>query len=100
MRDFHTDPTQEQQLKESSLCLQLTGIATSLSAREPSAQDLRPAILRLATGEVQQKVSQRLCEILRLLRNDDKLQLEGTIMRLWTTGSDILIRFDMHPGIL
>ncbi|CAK0814231.1 unnamed protein product, partial [Prorocentrum cordatum] len=94
-REWYDAPATVGDLKRASLCLQLTGIATSISAQKQSG-DREPTLVRLGRGEVQERVSARLGELIPLLAQDACLDCAGALADLLRTASHVVGRFDEY----
>jgi hypothetical protein len=96
VRAFYTDPTTPKLLRRVCLCLRLTMFATSLTAKKSKSTDAVPVLVRLGRGEVQERTSQLLVEMLPLLPNDTVLDLTDTFTSLLLTQAHLVIRFDLY----
>lgn len=83
------------------LCLQLTDVAMSIASQKPENKPGRePTLVRLSKGEVQEKCSIALGQILQTLIVDQDLCLTSAVSALLVTHAHILSRFsdyDAYP---
>ena len=70
--------------------------ATSLTAKKSKIIDSVPVLVRLGQGEVQERTSKLLVEMLPLLPNDSVLDLTDTFTSLLLTQAHLVIRFDLY----
>ena len=96
VRAFYSDPATPKLLRRVCLCLRLTMFATSLTAKKSKNIDAVPVLVRLGRGEVQERTSQLLVEMLPLLPNDTVLDLTDTFTSLLLTQAHLVIRFDLY----
>jgi hypothetical protein len=86
-----------QYLRRTSLCLQLTGMATSITAKK-SAPDAVPLLVRLFEGEVIVKTQVHLSHLLTELWRDPTLDAGACISAMLLTVCDIVLRFRVFLG--
>ena len=96
-RQFISSPECDQELRISSLSLQLTLHATSITAqtRDPEKE---PVLVRLGKAEVQIKTSNHFALLLDRLHLDPVLDVGRPLISLMRTEAAILIRFAWYTG--
>ena len=97
VRGFLLDPGAQQYLRRCSLCLQLTGIATSITGQTAAPRAV-PLLVRLGQRAVQTAVSARLRELLVSLHEDPELDKAAALTSLLATAADIELRFAQYEG--
>ena len=82
------------QLSIAVLCLRLTGVATSMTARKTKAAEI-PLLVQLARGEIVKRSSQELYVILENLSADSHLasHMGQVLERLLVTMGQLVVRF-------
>ena len=94
VRKFLASPECVQLLRRTCLCLQLTGIATSITGQTVIGQD--PMLVRLGRAEVQEKVCERLSLICKHLHLDSQLDAGAATGALLATACEICLRFAQY----
>lgn len=102
---YHIDKEAEQALRVSCLSQQLTSLSTSISCQEQHLRAGRePTLVRLAKGEVQERTSNLMVQIVGMLSFDKCLDAGRAIFSLMCTQGSIIIRFNefsgKYPGLL
>ena len=96
-RQFNTSPECDQELRISSLSLQLTLHATSITAQKKDPEK-EPVLVRLGKPEVRVKTSNHFALLLDRLHLDPVLDVGRSLISSMRTGAAILIRFAWYTG--
>ena len=87
----------DQYLRRTSLCLQITGLATQITAQNDKP-GTDPLLVRLCQGEVVQKAQARMTHILSQLWRDPEIVVGACVSAMLLTMCDIVLRFAMYSA--
>ena len=93
VRGFLSDPVSVQYLRRTSLCLQLIGLATSVTGQTVEERHELPLAVRLARGEIDELVESRLRWLLVRLHYDPSVNAVAAWIALLATAFDLHLRF-------
>ena len=96
VRAFYSHTATPMLLRRVCLCLRLTMFASSLTAKKNKGINALPELVRLGRGEVQERTSKLLVEMLPLLPHDSVLELTDTFTSLLLKQAHLVIRFDLY----
>ncbi|CAK9087120.1 Uncharacterized protein SCF082_LOCUS41184 [Durusdinium trenchii] len=99
-RSWYDDEVQQRDLRRACLCLRLTGLATSLTAKRSgttkASLDEVPTLVKLAKGVVQQRTLAELLDIADWLHADTLVDQTSCFASLFVTEIHILLRFSEY----
>ena len=93
LRAYLQDAAECRQLRKVALCLRVSLVAVSITARKKTGESDLPPFACLGRGDVQRRACEEVEQILGHIDRDPLLDVADALIRLLTTLGHILIRF-------